>query len=114
MLWFSFLYAVVSPICAFFGLLGLILYLFYQKILYHYKYSIPIYGGPRLNATYIDLVDYLPLLMGLFNLFLYQTSQNTRKFDSDSRIYGIVSANIIIGAIHAMFPYRSLFSKFFN
>ena len=114
MLWFSFLYAVVSPICAFFGLLGLILYIFYQKILYHYKYSIPIYGGPQLNATYVNLVDYLSLLMGLFNLFLYQTSQNTRNFDSDSRIYGVVSANIIIGAIHALFPYQAVFSKFYN
>lgn len=78
--WFGFLYGIVSPICVVIGLIGLVLYYFYQRSLFNSKYSIPIYGGSRLNSTLIDLLDYTPFLVGLFNLFLYQTSQSSRNF----------------------------------
>lgn len=59
------------------------------------------------------MLDYLPFLIGLFNLFLYETSRNERKFEGDSRVYGIVSANIILGAIHALMPYRSILHRMY-
>ena len=111
--WFSFLYGVVSPICIIIGTVGFGLYFLFVKVLYNSKYSIPIYGGPRINNVVIDLLDYLPFLIGLFNLFLYDTSRVERGFESDHRVYGIISANIIIGAIHACFPYRAVIHKYY-
>lgn len=87
---------------------------YYEKILFNSKYSIPIYGGPRLNSTMIDLLDFLPLLIGLFNLFLYDTSRKQREFEGDRRIYGLVYAMIGIGAFHAVFPWKTVIQRFYN
>lgn len=113
-IWFGFLYGVVSPICIAISLVGLILYYLYQRSLFNSKYSIPIYGGPRLNSTMVDLIDFTPFLVGLFNLFLYNTSQNQRGFDVDGRIYGVVITNIVIGAFHAVFPWKTVLTLFYN
>lgn len=111
---FGFLYGVVSPICVAISLVGLILYYLYQRSLFNSKYSIPIYGGSRLNSTLIDLVDFTPFLIGLFNLFLYQTSQASRNFDPDGRVYGVVITNIVIGVFHAVFPWKTVLTLFYN
>lgn len=74
--WFGFLYGVVSPICVAIATVGLFLSYFFERILFNSKYSIPVYGGPRTNATMLDMLDLTPFLIGLFNLFLYNTSQN--------------------------------------
>ena len=72
--WFSFIYGVVSPMCVVIGLVGMVMHYIYQKMLFNSKYSIPVYGGSRINSTMIDLIDFCPFLLGIFNLFLYQTS----------------------------------------
>lgn len=77
-MWFGFLYGVVSPICVAIATIGFFLYYLFERLLFNYRYSIPIYGGPRINATMLDMMDFLPLLIGLFNLFLYNTSQDDR------------------------------------
>lgn len=112
--WFGFLYGVVSPICVAIATIGMFLYYTYQRILFNYRYSIPIYGGPRINTTMIDLLDLTPFLVGLFNLFLYNTSQNQRSFEVDGRVYGIVITNIVIGVVHAIFPWRKVISLFYS
>ena len=48
--WFSFLYAIVSPVCLPISAVGLILYYIYEKIFLNRKYVIPGYGGSRLNS----------------------------------------------------------------
>lgn len=112
--WFSFLYGVVSPICVAIGTIGIFIYYYYQRILFNSKYSIPIYGHSRINSTMIDLLDFTPFLVGLFNLFLYQTSQNARSFDVDGRVIGIVITNIVVGALNAVFPWQTVLSKIYN
>jgi hypothetical protein len=62
----------------------------------------------------IDLLDFTPFLVGLFNLFLYQTSQSSRQFEVDGRVTGIVITNIVVGAFHAVFPWKTVISKFYN
>lgn len=49
MVWFGFLYGVVSPLCTFIATIGMLLFYLFEKILYNSKYSIPFYGGPRIN-----------------------------------------------------------------
>jgi hypothetical protein len=83
-------------------------------MLFNSKYSIPIYGGPRLNSAMIDLLDYLPLLIGLFNLLLYNASHSLTSFEWDSRISGLYITIIVIGAIHAIFPWRPLINHFYD
>lgn len=75
MVWFGFLYGVVSPISIFISFLGMLLCYFFEKKLFNERYSIPFYGRSRINYEMIDLLDYTPLLVGLFNIFLYKTSQ---------------------------------------
>lgn len=75
MVWFGFLYGVVSPISIFISFLGMLLCYFFEKKLFNERYSIPFYGRSRINYEMIDLLDYTPLLIGLFNIFLYKTSQ---------------------------------------
>jgi hypothetical protein len=62
----------------------------------------------------IDLLDYLPLLVGLFNLFLYNTGKDLGGFQADGRVYGIVFTNIGIGALHAVFPWRPVIQKYYD
>lgn len=112
--WFGFLYGVVSPICVFIALIGLILYYNYQRALFNSRYSIPPCIGPRINSTFIDLLDLAPFLVGLFNLFLYSTSQESRKFESDSRVYGVIVTAMVIGGIHALMPWKTIMHKFYN
>lgn len=69
--WFSFLFAIVSPICLPISVLGLILYYVYEKIMLNRRYVIPEYGGSRLNSEFVDLLDATPLLISLFNIFLH-------------------------------------------
>jgi hypothetical protein len=92
----------------------MILYYYYERILFNSKYSIPVYGGPRLNSAMIDLLDYLPLLIGLFNLFLYTTSQALRKFEFDGRINAVVFVIIGIGVFHAVFPWHPIIQRFYS
>lgn len=82
MVWFGFVFAVVSPICTLIAVSGMVLFYFYEKALFNSKYSIPIYLGPRLNSTLIDLLDYTALLIGTFNLFLYTTSNGLRNAEN--------------------------------
>ena len=112
--WFGFLYGIVSPICVAIGLIGLVLYYFYQRYLFNSKYSIPVYGGSRLNSTLIDLFDFTPFLVGLFNLFLYQTSQASRNFEVDNGVIGVVITNIAIGGLHAIMPWKTIITRFYN
>lgn len=114
MVWFGFLYAVVSPICLFIALIGLILYYTYQRALFNSKYSIPAYIGPRLNSTLVNLLDLTPFLVGLFNFFLYTTSMSTKKFESESRIYGVIITTMVIGLINAIMPWKAILHHFYN
>lgn len=69
--WCSFLYAIISPICILIGTLGIFLSYFYDKILFNCKYSKPGYNNSRINAVFIDLLDVTPLLVGMFNYLFY-------------------------------------------
>jgi hypothetical protein len=60
----------------------------------------------------IDLFDWTPLLIGLFNLYLYQTSANEREFSQDGRVHGLIAAMIVIGAINLLVPWKILVKKF--
>lgn len=112
--WFSFLYGIVTPMCIPIGFAGMVIYYYYQKILFNSKYSIPVYGGSRLNSTMIDLLDFSPFLIGIFNLFLYQTSISARGVEENPAIIGITITNTVIGGAFAVFPWRIFISKFYN
>lgn len=80
MVWFGFLYGVVSPICILVAAMGMVISYFGERLLFNSKYSIPFYGRSRINYEMIDLLDWTPFLIGLFNLFLYKSSQKERQF----------------------------------
>ena len=48
--WFSLVFSIISPICLLFGLIGLIINYLIEKYLISQRYSIPEYGGYRLNS----------------------------------------------------------------
>lgn len=75
LVWFGSIYGVLTPISIPIATIGLILYYFFERILYNRTYSIPIYTGPRINYEMIDMLEWTPFLIGLFNLFLYKSSQ---------------------------------------
>lgn len=62
----------------------------------------------------LDMLDITPFLIGLFNLFLYNTSQDDRSFEKDGRITGIIVTNVVIGGIFALFPSRIIIKRFYN
>ncbi len=62
----------------------------------------------------IDLLDWTPLLIGLFNLLLYKTSQGDRGFHTDGRVMGLIAAMIVIGIIHLLVPWKLILKKIFK
>jgi hypothetical protein len=62
----------------------------------------------------IDLMDFCAILIGFFNFFLYTTAVSSRGLEYDRRIIGVVIANIVIGGVFAVFPWKALISRFYN
>jgi hypothetical protein len=48
-IWFGFLYAVITPISVFIAFVGMTMSYYFERYLFNRKYSIPFYGGPRIN-----------------------------------------------------------------
>ena len=68
LIWFGFAFATVIPISLPIAMLGIMLSYWLQRLLYCKCYSIPEYGGPRINSEFIDLLDGTPLLVAVLNL----------------------------------------------
>lgn len=111
MVWFGFLYGVVSPICVFIAFIGMVMTYFFERALFNSKYSIPFYSGPRINYEMIGLLDWTPLIIGLFNFLLYKQSSFERNFESDPRVVGLIAAMIAIGALHILMPWKQILKK---
>ena len=107
-IWFGFLYAVITPISVFIAFVGMTMLYFIQRYLFNSKYSIPYYGGPRLNYEMIRLLDWTPLIIGLFNLFIYEKYQSNAIYGKDSRILGLIVTIIVIGIVNLFIPWKNL------
>lgn len=110
--WFGFLYAVVTPISVFIAFVGMLMTYFLERFLFNSKYSIPIYSGPRINHEMIGLLDWTPFIVGLFNFLLYKQSSFERNFESDHRVLGLIIAMIVVGCIHILMPWKIILKKF--
>lgn len=84
---------------------------FFEKILYNSKYSIPFYGGPRINHELMSLLDWTPLLIALFNFYLLKLSQSRLNFKADNRIDPILWTMIIFGIIHLIVPWKKVIKR---
>lgn len=111
--WCSFIYAIVSPVCVLIGGLGMLLSYLYERILFNSRYSIPAYNNSRINAVFIDLLDATPLLVAVFNYLFYVVFQENKNHIHDPRAMGMIIFNIVLAAIHAILPWRKIIQYFY-
>jgi hypothetical protein len=64
--WFGFFYAVISPICLLISTLGMFMFYQFQRILLNYRFSIPTYGGVKINYSFLNLLDWTPFWISMF------------------------------------------------
>lgn len=112
--WFGFIYAVVSPICLPIAALALLIFYTTERILFHYRYSISTYGGPKLNQSFLSMFELTPLIIGAFNFLIYTTTDNENNEGNDERIFWIHIANIAIGCLFFIFPSQLLIENFYS
>lgn len=112
--WFGFLYAVISPICLLVAAAGIFYFYITERLLFHYRYSIPRYGGVKLSHNLLDMIDLVPLLVGLFNFLIYTTTQKDNNFVNDQRIVWVCIANVGLGLAFAFFPSRLVIQHIYD
>lgn len=76
------------------------------------KYSIPPYGGMKINNSFFNLLDWTPFLIGVFQLIQYNTFHTTRAFQYDHRVAGLAGVTIALGAINMLMPWDDVLRKF--
>lgn len=59
----------------------------------------------------MSLLDWTPLLIALFNFYLYKISQNRLNFKADNRVDPILWTMIGFGIIHLVMPWKQLVKK---
>lgn len=111
LVWFGFIYGIISPICLAIATLGMFLHWKYEKVLMNYRYSIPPYGGIKINNTLLNLLDWTPLFVGLLILFEYKVFQDLRGYETDTRVIVLLSFNIAMGVISILTPWNDILKK---
>ena len=110
--WFSLLFGVISPICLLFGAISLVIHYNFERFLVSQKYSIPEYGGPRLNSEFIDLLDATPFLLGVFNLIVLLVITQTFEYEKINGTHEVLCVIIIaIGLLNFVIPWNLIIDK---
>lgn len=73
LMWFGFIFSVISPLCLPISTIGLFLMCIYERILFNSRYRIPKYTGIRVAHEFINLLRFVSLFIGIANLIVHQS-----------------------------------------